>query len=156
MTRFDRLLADLAEDPTNSHEIKKSWHPGKDNYVKSFRTEETEAERRKEGAREFLRSWWDNHARVMAQWARIKATPPLAPMIKALKAETEEMLKANRQFDQANQFHAARERLEDFNRRFTAEVESGALSAGEAAQIEARLNHHASALGNLGRKLGIA
>jgi len=125
MTRFDRLLA---EDTTNDHEIKKSWHPG-ENYVKSFRTEETAADRRKEGAESFLRSWWDNHVRAMAPWARAKVTPPLATMIKALKAETAEM-KANRQLDQANQFHAARERLESFSKRFSAEVRSGAGRCG--------------------------
>ena len=76
-------------------------------------------------------------------------------MIKALKAETEEMLEANRRLDQVNQFHAARERLEDFNRRFTAEVQSGALNADETAKVEARLNHHAAALSNIGRKLEI-
>ena len=151
MTRFDRLLAELAEDPAADYQIKKSWvHTGPE--------APSAADRRmanKAGAEDFLRSWWDNHARAMARWARIKATPPLAPMIKALKAETEEMLEANRRRDPVNQFHAARERLEDFNRRFTAEVRSGALSASEAAQVEARLNHHAAALGNIGRKLEI-
>jgi hypothetical protein len=154
MTRFDRLLAELAEDPAADYQIKKSWvHTGPE--------APSAADRRmanKAVAEEFLRSWWDNHARAMARWARIKATPPLpplAPMIKALKAETEEMLKSSRRLDQVSQFHAARERLEDFNRRFSAETASGALSASEAAQIEARLNHHAAALGNLGRKLGV-
>src|SRR4029077_9924040 len=72
--------------PGCDYQIKKSWiHTGPE--------APSAADRRmanKAGAEEFLRSWWDNHARAMARWARIKATPPLAPMIKALKAETEE------------------------------------------------------------------
>ena len=148
MTRFDRLLAELAEDP--DVQIKKSWvHTGPE--------APSAADRRmanKASAEEFLRSFWDSHDRAMARFGT-KTASRFAPMIKALKAETEEMLKASRRLDQVSQFHAARERLEDFNRRFTAEVQSGALSASEAAQVEARLNHHAAALGNIGRKLEI-
>ena len=148
MTRFDRLLAELAEDP--DVQIKKSWvHTGPE--------APSAADRRmanKAGAEEFLRSFWASHGRAMAR-LKTKTASRFAPMIKALKAESEEMLKASRLLDQVSQFHAARERLEDFNRRFTAEVQSGALSASEAAQVEARLNHHAAALSNIGRKLEI-
>jgi hypothetical protein len=152
MTRFDRLLADLAEDPTADYQIKKSWiHTGPE--VPSA------ADRRmanKAGAEEFLRSWWDNHARAMAR-LKTKTASQFAPMIKALKAESEQMAAspAMLQINQANQFHAARGRLADFNRRFTAEVQAGKLTAEETAKVEMAMHRHAAKLDELGRKLKI-
>jgi hypothetical protein len=155
MTNFEKLLAELEADGTA--EVRKSWAPaGADDAPTAADLRLAREVHRKSAAsdlEQLQKNYWAGHARALAR----KAVNTFAPMLKALKAEVEQIAASPefRKIDQANQFHAARGRLADFNKRFTAEVQAGLLSAEEAAKVEWHLNRHAAALDERGRNLGI-
>jgi len=155
MTNFEKLLAELEAD--GDVEIHKSWAPaGSDEAPTPEDLRLAREEHRRAAAsdlQQLQKSYWSSHARSLAR----KVVNTFAPMLKSLKAEGEQLAASSefRQINQANQFHAARGRLADFNKRFTAEVQAGNLSAEEAAKVEWYLNRHATALDEQGRKLGI-
>ena len=103
---------------------------------------------------EFLKSFRASHRRFLDRMARY--TPiDLSAMVKSLKTDTAKTVAEMRQSAAREQHGLAVARLADFNTRFSASVRNGELSAEETAQIEARLNCHAQALDEIGKKLGV-